>query len=194
MAWLHACDLPLRSVISGWHRYCADYIVPACIQWDGPRQLTVRRRGERKGKGVGAENKQRNCEQQRCRSLLYRLPRLTRKRTSFLGTMNCSRRCHCPIARGSCHVSHSKLFSYGPPRRHPFKSLPDVQCLNFPFIDWQHRADRTTGTLSIYKFSGIYIWFHCRYVWYRGLLMYGEDIEKSTWVFVMGVWEIFTWY
>lgn len=54
MAWLHACDLPPRSVISGWHRYCADYIVPACIQWDGPRQLTVRRSGGRaRGEGGG---------------------------------------------------------------------------------------------------------------------------------------------
>lgn len=126
MAWLHACDLPLRSVISGWHRYCADYIVLACIQWDGPRQLTVRSRGwgEGRAKRWGQRTTRETVSNRD--AALCSTGYLTRKRTSFLGTMNCSGRCHCPIARGSCHVSHSKLFSYGPPPHHPFKSLPDA--------------------------------------------------------------------
>jgi len=47
--------VPPRSVISGWHRYCADYIVPVCIQWDGPQQ---RREGGSRGVD-GGERKRR---------------------------------------------------------------------------------------------------------------------------------------
>ena len=110
------------GVISGWHRYCADYIVPACIQWDGPRQLTVRgAKGQpEKLHATRAFSLSLSLSFPSSASLLY-LAASPRKRTSFLGTMNCSGRCHCPIARGSCRVSHSKLsqLSSQPSLNHP---------------------------------------------------------------------------
>lgn len=151
---------------------------------------TVWRGGE--DKEVGTENSQRNCEQQRCRSLLYRLPWLTRKRTSFLGTMNCSGRCHCPIARGSCHIISFRIVNSSPMVLLLITRSSCCPMCNVFLISHllQHRADRTTRTLSVHKFPGIYIWFHCRCIfhcrWYRELLMYGMNIEKSTF-FVMGL-------
>lgn len=190
VAWLHACDLPLRSVISGWHRYCAHYIVPACIQWDGPRQLTVRSRGwgERKGKEVGAENNQRNCEQQRCCSTGC-LDSLVSERASLEQWIVLEdvivRSLAGPVTFRIVNSSPMALLLITRSSRCP------MQCLNFPFIDRQHRADRTTGILSIHKFPGIYIWFHCRCIWYKGLLMDGVDIER---VHGFLLCMIFSWY
>lgn len=171
MAWLHACDLPPRSVISGWHRYCADYIVPACIQWDGPRQLTVRRSGGR-ARGEGGGQRRRTARETTSSgddAALYSTgcsTRLVSERASLEQWIVLED----VIVRSLAGPVTSRIVN---------SSLPDVQCLNFPFIDRQHRADRElcqfTNSRNLYL-----VLYHCRCVWCRGI---------GYWKEYMGLWQ-----
>lgn len=108
---------PLRVHLSPWRHF---RLTPVLCRLHCPRVYSMRR--------PAATNRQRGAgkpEKLRAETLYpLLLARLVSER-GFLGTMNCSGRCHCPIARGPCRVLHGKLYALDlslPPFTTPTKS------------------------------------------------------------------------